>query len=111
MQALGGLGCSFRFRFWNGSFRPKLLFDFSEIEGTICEGFANGDCSYSKVLAVSKGCGGRSIFTTPFETGLLSTLPVFELWEYHRLPRQSSPRPANVYKSNPLGRETGYREK
>jgi hypothetical protein len=49
-------------------FSSKLPFVFSEIDGTICEGFANGNGSYSMVLAVSKGCGGRSIFTTPFET-------------------------------------------
>jgi len=65
---LSVLLCIRSYRFWNGSFRPKLPFVFSEMDGTICEGFANGNGSCSKVLAVSKGCGGRSIFITPFET-------------------------------------------
>jgi hypothetical protein len=49
-------------------FVQKSPFVFSEIEDTVCEGFANGNGSYFKGLAVSKGCSGRSIFTTPFET-------------------------------------------
>jgi hypothetical protein len=54
--------------FGTALFVQKRPFVFSEIGGTICEGFVNGNGSYSKVLAVSKGRGGRSIFTTPFET-------------------------------------------
>jgi hypothetical protein len=60
--------CNLRYRFRNDSFRPNLPFVFREIDGTVCEGFANGNGSYSRVVAVSKGCGGRLIFTTPFET-------------------------------------------
>lgn len=47
---------------------PKNVVNFVEIEGTICEGFANGNGSYCRVLAVSKGRRGGSIFDTPFET-------------------------------------------
>jgi hypothetical protein len=85
---------------WYSSFRPKLPFVFSEIEGTICEGFANVNGGDSKDLAVSKGCGGQSILTTPFETRPLRMLAKFEFREYHRLPRQSSTRQVSVYKSN-----------
>jgi hypothetical protein len=42
-------------RVWNGTFRQKLPFVFSGVEGPICEGLVNGN-------------GGQSIFATPFET-------------------------------------------
>jgi hypothetical protein len=95
----------------NGSFRPKLSFVFSEIEGTVCEGFANENDCYCRVLAVSKGRRGGSIFDTPFETRHVKASPEFQLREYHQLPRQCSTRPASVYKSNPPGRKTGFSAK
>jgi hypothetical protein len=48
----------------NGSFHADRAFDFSEIEGTIGKGYRNRNGSYSKSLAVSKGCRGSSIFNT-----------------------------------------------
>jgi hypothetical protein len=53
------------------------------------------------------GHRGGSIFDTPFKTRHVRAPPKFEFREYHRLPRQSSTRPASVYKSNPPGRKTG----
>jgi hypothetical protein len=68
----------------NGSFRPKLPFVFREIEGTIREGFAKGNGSYCRVLAVLKGRRGGSIFDTPFETQHVKAPPEFQLRKYHR---------------------------
>jgi hypothetical protein len=36
------------------------------------------------VSGVSKGCGGRSIFITPFETPHVKVRPKFEFCQYHR---------------------------
>jgi hypothetical protein len=33
--------CPTRYTLWDSSFRPRLPFVFSDIEGTICEGFAD----------------------------------------------------------------------
>ena len=85
-------------------FSSRIIFRFNEIDGTICKGFSNGNGSYSRVSGVSKGCGGRSIFTTPFETPHVKAPPKFEFRQYHRLPRQSSTRPTNVQISNPPDR-------
>jgi hypothetical protein len=95
-----GRGCFSRYRFWNDTFRSKLPFVFSEIEGPIYEGFANGNGSYSRAVAVSKGCGGRSVFNSPLKHGLRGCSQSLNSGSIAG--NRASPRPDRPVSTNPI---------